>query len=137
MNWIQQHQAYLCMALGNPILTRNSANMSVQMIKVIWTSDHGWHAPEIVPYGPLTMMPTASCLHYATSCFEGMKVYRGFDGKLRLFRPDRNCGRLVTSSSRLALPAFDPAELEKLLKAFLGLDGPRKYLSLSALRVFG
>ncbi|RDW63997.1 branched-chain-amino-acid aminotransferase-2 [Coleophoma crateriformis] len=98
---------------------------SDHMIKVIWTADHGWHAPEIVPYGPLTMMPTASCLHYATSCFEGMKVYRGFDGKLRLFRPDRNCGRLVTSSSRLALPAFDPVELEKLLKAFLGLDGPR------------
>lgn len=67
------------------------------MVKVTWTDDQGWHTPEITPYGPLTIMPTASCLHYATQCFEGMKVYRGYDGKLRLFRPDKNCARLVTS----------------------------------------
>jgi branched-chain amino acid aminotransferase len=97
------------------------------MVTVTWTDDHGWHAPEIRPYGPLTMMPTASCLHYATQCFEGMKVYRGFDGRLRLFRPERNCARLVLSSTRVALPAFDPRELEKILKAFLKVDGPREF----------
>ncbi|PSS27843.1 hypothetical protein M430DRAFT_113023 [Amorphotheca resinae ATCC 22711] len=95
------------------------------MVTVTWTDDYGWHAPEIKPYGPLTLMPTASCLHYATQCFEGMKVYRGFDGRLRLFRPERNCARLVLSSTRVALPAFDPRELEKILKAFLKIDGPR------------
>ena len=96
------------------------------MISVTWTSDVGWHAPEINPYGSLTIMPTASCLHYATSCFEGMKVYRGYDGKLRLFRPDRNCQRLVLSSSRVSLPTFDPLELEKLIKVLVKLDAPRK-----------
>ncbi|KAG0651007.1 Branched-chain-amino-acid [Hyphodiscus hymeniophilus] len=95
------------------------------MVMVKWTEDAGWHAPELKPYGPLTIMPTASCLHYATQCFEGMKVYRGYDGKLRLFRPDRNCARLVTSSLRVSLPPFDPVELEKILKAFLAVDGPR------------
>lgn len=79
------------------------------------------------------MMPTASCLHYATQCFEGMKVYRGFDGKLRLFRPEKNCSRLVMSSQRVVLPAFNPKELEKLLLAFMAIDGPRK-LSLSCKR---
>jgi branched-chain amino acid aminotransferase len=63
---------------------------------------------------------------YATQCFEGMKIYRGYDGKLRLFRPDKNCERLVLSSMRVALPPFDPGELEKLIKAFMKLDGPRK-----------
>ena len=86
----------------------------------------GRHAPEIVPYGPLSIMPTASCLHYATQCFEGMKVYRGYDGKLRIFRPELNCKRLVMSSTRVALPSFDPIELEKLLHAFLKIDGPRE-----------
>ncbi|KAH6666599.1 branched-chain-amino-acid aminotransferas-like protein [Halenospora varia] len=95
------------------------------MVSVTWTDDYGWHAPKIVPYGPLEIMPTASCLHYATQCFEGMKVYRGFDGKLRLFRPDRNCARLVSSASRVALPTFNPLELERLLKALMKLDGPR------------
>jgi len=54
-----------------------------------------------------------------------MKVYRGYDGKLRLFRPDKNCARLVMSSVRVSLPSFDPAELQKLLMAFLKIDGPR------------
>ncbi len=80
--------------------------------------DKGWHAPEIEQYGPLTMMPIASCLHYATQCFEGMKVYRGYDGKLRLFRPDKNCARLNMIAARVALPEFDPVELEQLMKAF-------------------
>ena len=45
----------------------------------------GWGVPEVKPYGPLSIMPTASVLHYATECFEGMKAYRGYDGKLRVF----------------------------------------------------
>jgi branched-subunit amino acid aminotransferase/4-amino-4-deoxychorismate lyase len=53
-----------------------------------------------------------------------MKVYRGYDGKLRLFRPDKNCARFVMSSARVALPTFNPLELEKLLKAFMKVDGP-------------
>jgi len=100
------------------------------MVKVKWTDDKGWHAPEIVPYGPLEMMPTASCLHYATQCFEGMKVYRGYDGKLRIFRPELNAARLNLSSTRVALPSFDTAELVKLVHAFLGLDGPSKLINL-------
>jgi branched-chain amino acid aminotransferase len=96
------------------------------MVTIKWTDDAGWHAPEIKPYGPLSLMPTASCLHYATQCFEGMKVYRGYDGELRLFRPDKNCARLVMSSTRVALPPFNPLELEKILKAFVALDGPRE-----------
>ncbi|CZS94750.1 hypothetical protein WAI453_013426 [Rhynchosporium graminicola] len=95
------------------------------MLMVKWTSTQGWHAPEIKTYGPLTMSPIASCLHYATQCFEGMKFYRGYDGKLRLFRPDKNCARLLMSAQRVALPPFDPVELEKLIKAFLKVDGPK------------
>lgn len=106
----------------------NMKTCSDHMVKVTWTDDIGWHAPTIEPYGQLTMSPIASCLHYATQCFEGMKVYRGFDGKLRLFRPDKNCKRLVMSSARVALPTFDPKELEKLLKAFMKADGPSKFV---------
>ncbi|CAG8954217.1 hypothetical protein HYFRA_00005837 [Hymenoscyphus fraxineus] len=95
------------------------------MLTVTWLEGKGWGTPKIVPYGPLTIMPTASCLHYATQCFEGMKIYRGYDGKLRLFRPDRNCARLVTSSARVSLPIFNPLELEKLLKALMKIDGAK------------
>jgi branched-chain amino acid aminotransferase len=70
-------------------------------------------------------MPTASVLHYATECFEGQKAYRGYDGKLRLFRPDCNAKRLLVSSARIALPAFDPEELEKLVAALMAIDGAK------------
>ncbi|CAI4215272.1 unnamed protein product [Parascedosporium putredinis] len=79
------------------------------MITANWSADAGWAAPKLHPYGPLSLMPTASVLHYATECFEGLKVYRGFDGRLRLFRPDCNARRM----------------LEKLMIALLAVDGAR------------
>ncbi|KAL2758258.1 hypothetical protein ACRALDRAFT_2025873 [Sodiomyces alcalophilus JCM 7366] len=95
------------------------------MITATWKASTGWSAPELKPYGPLSLMPTASVLHYATECFEGMKVYRGHDGGLRLFRPDLNAARMLMSSLRISLPSFPPPELERLLHALLAIDGPR------------
>lgn len=37
------------------------------MIVVPWNVETGWSTPELKPYGPLSLMPTASCLHYACS----------------------------------------------------------------------
>ena len=70
-------------------------------------------------------MPTASVLQYATTCFEGMKFYRGFDGKLRLFRPERNCDRMLVSSTRISLPGFPPGQLQKLIETLVSIDGPK------------
>ncbi len=70
-------------------------------------------------------MPTASVLHYATECFEGLKVYRGYDQKLRLFRPDRNARRMLNSATRISLPAFDPRELQKLIGTLVAVDGEK------------
>jgi branched-chain amino acid aminotransferase len=95
------------------------------MLTATWSSSKGWSAPELKPYGPLSLMPTASVLHYATECFEGLKAYRGHDGRLRLFRPDRNCARMLTSALRISLPPFNPKELEKLLLTLMAVDGPR------------
>lgn len=95
------------------------------MVTAQWTLSAGWAAPELKPYGPLSLMPTSSCLHYATECFEGMKLYRGFDGRLRLFRPSLNCRRMLVSSTRIALPSFPPAELEQLIIALCARDGPK------------
>lgn len=95
------------------------------MVTAAWRSGTGWEAPELKPYGPLNLMPTASCLHYATECFEGLKVFRGYDGRLRMFRPDRNAARMRMSAARISLPVFDPAQLERLMVDLLAVDGPR------------
>ena len=95
------------------------------MLSAAWTAEKGWARPEIAPYGPLSLMPTANVLHYATECFEGLKLYRGFDGKLRLFRPLANCLRMLTSAQRMSLPGFDANELLNMIRTLCALDGPK------------
>ena len=95
------------------------------MIAARWSDTAGWQAPELRPYGRLELWPTASCLHYATECFEGLKAYRGHDGKLRLFRPGCNAARLLVSASRIACPSFPPHAVEALIVALLAVDGAR------------
>lgn len=111
-------------ALDDPI--RNVSSCATDhMVTCTWNVNTGWATPELKPYGPFSIMPTASVLHYATECFEGLKVYRGYDGKLRLFRPDCNARRLLVSSARIALPTFDPAEVEKLITELVAVDGAK------------
>ncbi|KAJ0380280.1 hypothetical protein COL26b_001394 [Colletotrichum chrysophilum] len=95
------------------------------MITVQWKASTGWDTPELKPFGPLSLLPTASVLHYSTECFEGLKVYRGFDGKLRVFRLERNAARFRVSAQRMALPDFEPSEVKKLIMALLSVDGDR------------
>ncbi|KAB2575188.1 Branched-chain-amino-acid aminotransferase [Lasiodiplodia theobromae] len=95
------------------------------MILASWNHTTGWSAPALQPYAPLSLPPTASCLHYATTCFEGLKTYRGDDSRLRLFRLPRNCARLGRSAARVALPVPDPTALAALVRALLAVDAGR------------
>ncbi|CAM1504917.1 Fc.00g025080.m01.CDS01 [Cosmosporella sp. VM-42] len=108
----------------DPIRKTQSCTTS-HMLLANWTKEGGWEAPRIQPYGNFSIPPTASVLHYGTECFEGLKAYRGKDGKLRLFRPQKNCERLRKYALRAGLPGFDPAELAKLVDMFLEVDGKR------------
>lgn len=46
----------------------------------------GWGKPYIHPFRNLEMHPFNSAIHYAMQCFEGMKAFKGTDGKIRMFR---------------------------------------------------
>ncbi|KAI4853336.1 branched-chain amino acid aminotransferase II [Aureobasidium sp. EXF-8845] len=95
------------------------------MIQASWNCDSGWEPPILKPSEPLQIQPTASVLHYAIECFEGLKLYRGYDGRLRLFRVAKNCERMRMSAARVTLPDFDAKELEKMILALCAQDGPR------------
>ncbi|CAF4807766.1 unnamed protein product, partial [Rotaria socialis] len=47
---------------------------------------------------------------------------RGNDGKIRLFRPDLNMRRMLTSAERSVLPTFDGQELLECIKKLVHLD---------------
>ena len=36
-----------------------------------WDEGKGWHDARVVPYGPISLDPAASCLHYGQEAFEG------------------------------------------------------------------
>jgi len=48
----------------------------------------------------------AVCLHYAQEVFEGLKVFRGRDGKIRIFRMDENARRMQVSCEGIAMAAL-------------------------------
>ena len=34
------------------------------MLAIEWTKEGGWNSPQIVPFGPIAISPSASVLHY-------------------------------------------------------------------------
>lgn len=81
-----------------------------------------WQTPEIVPYGPLTMEPSARVFHYGQAVFEGMKAYKDDNGDTFLFRPDENFKRINISAERLAIPEFPEDYFFEGLNTLLKLD---------------
>ena len=81
-----------------------------------------WQAPEILPYGPLQMDPSAKVFHYGQAVFEGMKAYKDDNGDIFMFRPEENFDRINKSSERLAMPAFDKEYFFDGLNTLLNLD---------------
>lgn len=69
-----------------------------------------WGDLTILPYGPITMYPTAKVLHYAQEIFEGMKAYRVKGEGPFTFRPEENHLRFNRSAERMAMPHI-PQEL--------------------------
>ena len=79
------------------------------MFLVDFEDEKGWYDPRIEPYGPLALDPATAVLHYGQGLFEGLKAFRGKDGKIRLFRPDKHVARLNrTAETRLRSNIFHP-----------------------------
>jgi len=57
-----------------------------------------WGEVEVSSDEKISIHMAATCLHYGQEAFEGMKAYRGKDGKVRLFRWDENYKRLQRSA---------------------------------------
>lgn len=92
------------------------------MFLMNYDEGQGWHSPRIVPYGPISLDPAAMCLHYGQEVFEGMKAYRTPEGRVVLFRPDRNMARLNVSNDRLCIPAIDEPFAVEAVKKLVSLD---------------
>src|SRR5690554_4717947 len=77
------------------------------MFVMDYREDKGWHSPKIVPYGPLQAAPSMLSFHYGQAVFEGLKAYKTQDGRVLLFRPEKNMERLNKTNERLCIPKID------------------------------
>ena len=60
--------------------------------------DGAWGELEVSDSEMVTMHMAATCIHYGQESFEGLKAFRGQDGKIRIFRMDENAKRMQDSS---------------------------------------
>ncbi len=58
----------------------------------------------------IPMHIAAACLHYGQESFEGLKAFRGKDGKIRIFRMEENAKRFIRSAEGIEMAPM-PVEL--------------------------
>ncbi|HSG68625.1 MAG TPA: branched-chain amino acid aminotransferase [Bacteroidales bacterium] len=69
-----------------------------------------WGKVEVSDSEYVNIHIAATCLHYGQEAFEGMKVFRGVDGKVRVFRWEENAKRMQRSAEGVMM-AEVPLEL--------------------------
>jgi branched-chain amino acid aminotransferase len=84
--------------------------------------EKGWYDPRVEPYGPLAMDPAAAVLHYAQAIFDGLKAFRGVDGQVRLFRPQKHVERMNLSAQRMCIPPLDPELALASIVTLVGIE---------------
>ena len=66
--------------------------------------DGAWSEPQYTTDEYIPVHMASACLNYGLQAFEGMKAFRGVDGKVRLFRPHAHYKRMAAGAKKLCLP---------------------------------
>lgn len=92
------------------------------MLLMDYSEEKGWHDLRIVPYGPLSLDPSAMVFHYGQEVFEGMKAYRTPEGNVVLFRPEMNLRRMNASCVRMGMPGLEAGPVLEAICKLIELD---------------
>jgi len=95
---------------------------SPNMFLMDYDEERGWHDPRIVPFGPLSLPPSAMVFHYGQEIFEGLKAFRHPDGSVHIFRPDRNAARFNRSARRMSMPEIPEGVQIEAMRALVDVD---------------
>ena len=77
-------------------------------------TNKAWGELRVCDTPEITLHISSAVLHYAQECFEGMKAFRGKDGKVRIFRIEDGGRRMQDSCRGIQMPELP---LEKFIKA--------------------
>ena len=81
-----------------------------------------WQKPQITPYQPFLLDPSAKVFHYGQAIFEGMKAYKDENDEVWLFRPEQNLERFNKSAVRMAMPEVDASIFMSGLHQLIDLE---------------
>ena len=81
-----------------------------------------WGEIEVCSDEYVKLHMAATCLHYGQEAFEGLKAYRGKDGKVRVFRVDENAARLQSTCRGILMPEVPTELFEEMVKKVVRLN---------------
>ncbi|MDA3822937.1 MAG: branched-chain amino acid aminotransferase [Bacteroidales bacterium] len=84
--------------------------------------DGKWGEIEISSSPNITMHMGATCLHYGQESFEGLKAYRGEDGRIRLFRDEENAKRMAGSAEGIMLAEVPQSIFQEAVEKVVKLN---------------
>ena len=84
--------------------------------------DGKWGELEISSSEVIGIHIAATCLHYGQESFEGLKVFRGKDGKIRVFRMDENAKRMQSSNRGIMMPELPVEKFEEAVRKVVLLN---------------
>ncbi len=88
-------------------------NLGFGYLKTDWNvrstwKEGGWSPIEATQDEYITLHMAATCLHYGQEAFEGLKAFRGADGKVRIFRLDENAKRMIRTAEQTMMAPPTP-----------------------------
>ena len=81
-----------------------------------------WGEIEVCSETTITLHMASTCLHYGQEAFEGLKAYRGKDGKVRVFRVEDNAARLQSTCRGILMPEVPTALFVEMVKKVVRLN---------------
>ena len=81
-----------------------------------------WGEIEVCSEETIPLHMAATCLHYGQEAFEGLKAFRGKDGKIRVFRLDENAARLQSTCRGILMPEMPTELFAEMVKKVIKLN---------------
>ena len=77
--------------------------------------DGKWGEIEVSQSEEVNLHIAATCLHYGQEIFEGLKAFRGKDGKIRIFRLEENARRLQESAKGILMEPLPEEKFREMV----------------------
>ena len=88
----------------------------------IYYRNEQWGALEVCSEETIPMHMAATCLHYGQEAFEGLKAFRGKDGKVRIFRLEENAARLQSTCRGILMPELPTERFKEAILKVVKLN---------------